>query len=429
MRNRAKKMISCIVVSFFILFCFVVVMIASFSSCNSNLSIPRISIKLNGVSLEQIGENEKDVKYANNGLTVFDGAREIVRDDVEIKGHGNTTWQMDKKSYRIKFDKSINMLGLGKAKKWILIANSPDYSLLRNDVAFYVNRLIGGDNALDGRHVELFVDDDYLGVYYLTKAIDVGKDNIRLYEKDGVLVEVDNIYCDGEITYWTKWHDCLSLKDVVNDDIEADSFRSFASDFERMEEYARKGMFDSFCTIADAESFAEYFLISEFTNNPDSFSTSWWLYRDGMNEKIRTGPAWDFDLALGNRNWGESGKDVFHNPQRPLVQRESDVENEKRQSYVVSKLMYFLMDIPKFRELVNNIYQQRLMGKKEEIIEYLDRQSIRLRDAAIANQEKWDGGSYEDEVLYLKWWVDSRLRMMDVEYGETTLLPTTMREI
>ena len=44
--------------------------------------------------------------------------------DMEIKGRGNYSWTgFDKKPYRIKFDKKQNLFDMGKAKKWILLAN------------------------------------------------------------------------------------------------------------------------------------------------------------------------------------------------------------------------------------------------------------------------------------------------------------------
>lgn len=58
--------------------------------------------------------------------------------DIEIAGRGNSTWGYPKKPYKIKFDKRTEVLGMPEHKRWVLLANYIDRTLLRNDVAFYL---------------------------------------------------------------------------------------------------------------------------------------------------------------------------------------------------------------------------------------------------------------------------------------------------
>ena len=52
-----------------------------------------------------------------------------------MKGRGNYSWGFAKKSFTLKLKDGLNLCGLGKSKKWALVANHYDKSLLRNTVA------------------------------------------------------------------------------------------------------------------------------------------------------------------------------------------------------------------------------------------------------------------------------------------------------
>ena len=63
-------------------------------------------------------------EYVNAVVTVRgaeDEAVNITEVAAEIKGRGNSTWGMDKKPYRLKFNKKINFMGNeAKEKNWVL---------------------------------------------------------------------------------------------------------------------------------------------------------------------------------------------------------------------------------------------------------------------------------------------------------------------
>ena len=130
--------------------------------------VPRMNITLNGVSLEEINAGSKDVKYEGNWLDLYEGDEKTLEaSGVRVKGRGNATWEWapDKKPYKIKFEKKVDLFGLGKAKKWNLLANYMDDSNLRNDTAFYIANMLGMEYAYSGKYVELYVDGEYRGLY------------------------------------------------------------------------------------------------------------------------------------------------------------------------------------------------------------------------------------------------------------------------
>ena len=90
--------------------------------------LPSVSFTLNGVTLDEIQAGSKDVKYKGNSVTISQaGGRDLTDTDVEFKGRGNTTWTLDKRAYQFKLSSKAKVLGMDKAKTWLLIANRQGY--------------------------------------------------------------------------------------------------------------------------------------------------------------------------------------------------------------------------------------------------------------------------------------------------------------
>lgn len=91
--------------------------------------------------------------------------------DLTIRGRGNSSWEMPKKSYKIEFDKKQSMLGMPKDKDWALIANYADKTLMRNYLAYRLSAALDVFYAPRCEFAELYVNGNYLGVYLVTETI------------------------------------------------------------------------------------------------------------------------------------------------------------------------------------------------------------------------------------------------------------------
>lgn len=99
--------------------------------------LPSVSFTLNGVTLDEIQAGSKDVKYKGNSVTISQaGGSDLTDTDVEFKGRGNTTWTLDKRPYQFKLSSKAKVLGMDKAKTWLLIANRQDTSMMRNKAVY-----------------------------------------------------------------------------------------------------------------------------------------------------------------------------------------------------------------------------------------------------------------------------------------------------
>ena len=89
--------------------------------------LPSVSFTLNGVTLDEIQAGSKNVKYKGNSVTISQaGGSDLTDTDVEFKDRGNTTWTLDKRAYQFKLSSKAKVLGMDKAKTWLLIANRLD---------------------------------------------------------------------------------------------------------------------------------------------------------------------------------------------------------------------------------------------------------------------------------------------------------------
>lgn len=396
--------------------------------------LPRINITLNGTTLEEIDGGSKEVKYEGNELSIYDGRSEVDEyEGVQVKGRGNGTWGEEKKPYQIRFRNKVDLFGMGKARKWILLANAMDKTNLRTEAAFYLEEMLGMEPAYTGEFVELYVDGDYRGLYYLTHAVEIGKRSVNLRDPLGVLVELDNVYGRMEEYYETKKGDRLVIKDVVGKDYKEEAMSVFLNDYNEFEKVAEEGDYEKANELADLKSFAQYYLLSEFTVNPDAYWTSFYMYKDGVSDKIHAGPGWDFDYTLSNKVWGNWMGEDFYSPRRTMVRRDEIMTEEMYEemglsvadgvdwykvSLNLSRIMFNLMDIPEFQDLVRQLYVERMKGREDELIWIIENKTDLIEEAVAADEERWENEGFLQEVERMKEWISERYKYFDEVYGD-----------
>lgn len=389
---------------------------------STEATIPEMHLYLNGVNLVDIDGGNKETKYFGNSLILIDKDKKTFFEDVEIKGRGNSTWVGSKKPYRIKFTNKVNFLGMGNERKWILLANSFDASSLRNDVAFYIARTINDKYPIDGRFAELYVNDGYVGLYYVTETVSVGKDVVNLVNPLGILMELDNNFYKEESCYYvTAGGNHLVVKDMVDEHNLDIAVTDFIINFNQLELAAKKGDFMRVTEFVDIRSFAEYYLLSEFIGNFDAYITSHYFYKDGLDDKIHAGPGWDFDATFGNIDWTYIVNDgTIYSPEMIEVRRK-EIFNSNSE---MGKLMYYLSDMPKFQKLVGEIYREKMAKNRGEILGYIEMQANYIREAAILNNEVWDRRDFDESVGYLLDWVEKRFDVFDEIYNFELMMPS-----
>ena len=283
------------------------VITANFSFDRKNLPILSITTD-NGHDVtskdEYIGAT---VSICNTGNVDW----ELSGADAEIRGRGNGTWTYDKKSYRLRFARKQNLLGLGEAedRTWILMANHADRSMLRNYLAVdLANRLPGIGYNNHCTHVEVYLNGKYHGVYLLAEQlqvdahrVDIGQDTLTDPEAAdaGFFVEMDEYAmddpADAEQSFYVEGK-AYQIKSEVLNDAQFDYIRDYIT---QVDAAIREGDRETLESLVDIDSFVDGYLLEEFFKNLDAGWSSFYMHKK-PGDKMVFGPFWDFDLAAGN---------------------------------------------------------------------------------------------------------------------------------
>ena len=123
----------------------------------------------------------------SNGVKTYDA--------LGVRGRGNSTWNLEKKPYRIKFAEKQEFMGpeRAKAKSWTLLANFADKTLLRNAVAACIGDFAGQPFTAGAQFVDLVLNGTYLGNYQLSDQVEVRKKRVDIDEQDEIPTEDANI--------------------------------------------------------------------------------------------------------------------------------------------------------------------------------------------------------------------------------------------
>ena len=134
-------------------------------------------------SIECAGTVKLDVPEGYTG----DYSSTALNDTAELKlsyiiGRGHSTWGADKKPYKFKLDKGADLLGMGKNKHWVLLANFGDDSLLKNRITSYIGQELGLAYTPQMLPFDVVMNGDYLGKYYLSEQFRIGDSRVAIDE-------------------------------------------------------------------------------------------------------------------------------------------------------------------------------------------------------------------------------------------------------
>lgn len=227
--------------------------------------------------------------------------------DLTIRGRGNSSWEMPKKSYKIEFAKKQTMLGMPKDKDWALIANYADKTLMKNYLMYHLSADLGAYYAPRCEFAELYLNGEYLGVYLLTETIKIGKNRVNIpKDNESYIVEFDDKYQKNEQVIFSnvlekngagtpfRIHEPKNASDstllIIQNQIR--KFEKFIRDI-------RSGQQNNVEQWIDVDEYLNHYWAQEFSKNPDApFYTSVY-FSWTKNGSLRMGPVWDFDLAFG----------------------------------------------------------------------------------------------------------------------------------
>ena len=361
----------------------------------------------------------------------------------KIRGRGHSTWGQPKNPYKVQFNNDASftqipdVLGMKKQRNWALLADYFDRSLMRNKLVFSLgNSSVFADGIKwtpSGQHVEVYLNDVYVGVYLLTEDIridparlDIKKMSSSATVNDldgGYIVEVDvrlDCFNDGVINLQHRTPKGLSVCEDTPDEgsITQNQLAYIMNLLDSVEQdlFGPKKM-DQINPV----SFADWYLIQElFRNNDAAFVTSDYMWKDTAaaanpaDRLLNMGPLWDFDLSAGNMNLND---------------------NWKTEGCWVSKSLVFppnwitaMFDSPDFRNLVLSRWKQKRPALAKFINSGIDTYARRLELPAQRNFAVWQifdvplfnyytFSTHAEEVAFVKSFLNERMAWLDQAYA------------
>ncbi len=147
----------------------------------------------------------KDYKDSNlrlQGNDEYTKSSVLYNGAAEIKGRGNSTWDYSlanglKKPFKIKLDKKTDVLGMGKNKHWVLLANMIDHTNMRNQLMYEFAEDIGMACVMDSKPVILVMNGEYVGFYELCEHKRIDETRINVFDWEGLGEDIAAAIADG----------------------------------------------------------------------------------------------------------------------------------------------------------------------------------------------------------------------------------------
>ena len=351
--------------------------------------------------------------YASTGL--YQGA-------IEVRGRGNSSWDMPKKGYRVKLAApGATVLDMPSDRDWVLLANYADKTLMRGDVGFELSRRLGMAWTPKLRHVDFYLNGSFQGNYQIGEHIKVAPNRVKispLLATDvtlpnlggGYLVEADfpEYTSVGDVLFSTASEILFNIK--APGTINATQINYIGSELQRVENaliYENFNATTGYPSMIDVDSFIDWWIVKELVKDIDGpFYSSVYLSKD-RGGKLKMGPVWDFDLSLGNAYYEDLG--------RPTGWR----------IRAQSEWYAHLFRDPAFRAKVVTRWRAVKATQIDTLLAFVDQTAAGLDASQRENFKRWDilgtyvwpnavvKGSYPAEVTYMKNFLRSRIAWMD----------------
>ena len=349
-------------------------------------NLPLISIRTEN----SVFPTSKEVEI-NCKIIITNEGKIETNEEATIRTRGkSTSMASDKKPYRIKFNTQQQILGLkGTYKKWTLIANFYDKALMRNAIAFKISELMKFEYTPRCLPVDLILNGDYRGNYYLCDQIEVGKNRINIDKMEktdinepnlsgGYFLEVDG---GGSFYGYKSYKTDKGIQWTINypqeEDIVQEQINYITSKFNKFESEIYNGNYDSI----DLDSYSKFFLVEEFCGDPDAVWSSLYIIKKRNDEKFYFGPVWDFDLGFDN-------------------DRRLTPTNDKPQfAFTYGASAGTMMDFTKTligqKTVINYIQKtwQKLCSSgfnENALIDFIEQKKEEIKESSDLNYKKWD---------------------------------------
>lgn len=410
--------------------------------------LPVVSIETGGVVIPgrpEQGQHVKDIEnsFIQADMRIYDregelnklSSQPVLESKINIRVRGNSSRTFDKVGYLFKFtddagmERKLEVMGMEKDSTWVLHGPYLDKTLMRNYMWYNLAGQIM-EWAPDVRYCEVFLDHEYQGLYVMAEQISMGEGRIEMTKYDGksnissyiVCADRESVndvqYLDNFTSYALRINGKLEVKYPGASRITPELTEYISRDFSRFEKALYSFDYDTarygYQNYIDVDSFVDYFIINEVTQNTDAGLYSTYFYKD-VSGKLKM-CVWDFNNCCDNYIEDQTPMAGFFMQNRPWY--------------------FMLCKDEAFMEKVITRYHQLRKGilSEEAVESYIAGVQSYLGPAIERNFEKWGYsflpekdllyederkiGSYEAAVEQYETRLVRRMRWMDEHIGD-----------
>lgn len=363
--------------------------------------LPGMFLETETGKLDYLLEDKKNSEKGSLFMVDEEGNVDHKGSFVQLKGRGNYTWLLDKKSFSLNFEEPAELIDSAEDTQWVLMASASEDTHLINRMVFEMMREAGISNVQQSAWVDLYINGEYAGNYLLSRKVTLPEE-----ADDSWMVEFDGYWKEeGGIGFDTLAGEAVAIKyPEMADETEQSRIREFVQQAENavLDENGvdtESGL--SWRELTDADSLVKKYVLDEISKCPDGWNGSNYCYlRDG---KMYFGAPWDYEFSFGNQPaW-------FSNLKLPQGLYHKEETSWYRGLY---KKAEFLDAV---REIYGNFFRPYLLLQADE---NLDRQAEMISASMKMDAVRWgrDGQQFERKVEDLKNYIYDRIGWLDREW-------------
>ena len=341
-------------------------------------------------------------------LYSVDGQLDAVTMVDALQGRGNSTWLwQEKKPYSLRLTEETDLLGMGQASRWVLLADAFDRSLLKNKTAYDLAGNAGMPYAPDCQWVDLYLNGTYAGLYLLCERNEIHPNRVDIPEESSFLVSweaearmiAQNYpYVKTERGTALRIHQSAFPSERIAQIWQSVENAIFAED--SIDPITGKHLEE----LIDLDSWADLFLLDEISADFDGGVISRFFYykeTDGVG-KVYGGPVWDKDDAFATGHWAIT-------PPNCIVASRSYTVDGKEQ-----KMFAGLYQKEVFSSRVAERYQTAFRPLLKDLYETgIEDYANRIAKAAQLTQIRWNLGNTPEQSLIVRDFVEARTEFLD----------------
>lgn len=333
---------------------------------------------------------------------------------MKIRGRGNSSWtDYDKKPYRFKLTVGIKLLDMPKSKNYCLLAYANDnLAFQRNAMGFKVSECMNLAYTPRYRPIELVLNGDYIGLYFLTETVRVDKDRVAITKQDdnatdatiitgGWLLEIDNADATEQVKITEGNGNTIRFTYKDPESLSTSQSNYLLNQMNSIDDaiYVTDKNSTTWENYINMDTLARFYIVQEIMDNTEAFHGSTYLYKQRGAENIWSfGPVWDF----GNAYQRSTQQFIYQNS--PYTQ------------HWIAEIAKF----PRFQAKVKELWKEFYNNQYPTLSSFIDSYVTSITSAIQCDYQRWPSYGTSNATTAknnFKTLLDARIKWLNTQWN------------